>query len=89
MKSVSLLDITLSPDLESIMKLHSLELTYMNDEHVYIKFLPAYEATVRDLYWKFKDIHDFTVTKHVMILPKIGWDSALLDILLSLNEEFL
>jgi len=83
------LGITLSPVLESIMTLHSLEITYMNDENVYVKFLPSYEATVRDLYWKFKDIHRFTVTKHVMILPKVDWDSALLDILLSLNEEFL
>ena len=79
--------ITLSPDLESIMELHHLEISYVNNANVYVKFLPSYEETVRNLYWEFKEIHDFTIAKNVMILPKSDWDMALLDILESLSEE--
>ena len=79
--------VSLTPDLRTIMDWHRLEISYVSDESVYIKFQPGYEETLRDLHWNFKGIHDCTVSKNVLILPKSNWDIALLDIINSLSEE--
>ena len=79
--------VSLTPDLRSVMDLHRLEISYVNDENVYVKFQPSYKETLRDLYWEFKNMHDCTVSKNILILPKSNWDVALLDMLNFLSEE--
>ena len=79
--------ISLTPNLKSIMELHQLEISYVNDEKVYIKFLSSYEEILKDLYWEFRNMHDCTIAKNILILPKANWDVALLDMLNFLSEE--
>lgn len=79
--------VSLTPDLQSIMDLHRLEISYVNDEKVYVKFQPSYTATLRDLYLEFKNMHDCRISKNILILPKSNWDVVLLDMLRFLSEE--